>query len=335
MTKSLLVSDLTILGSFYPEKDVNFLFGSGVINTINIDQTILLKGKVLFANQLILIGSLLCDDLQAEQSGSFPYLTLNSDNQVAYTDNSFSLNFSKNLVVNNLTVNNLYTSDSRRCLLGNTGDIILTVEKKITIQNIFESNNILVNASSLSGNIFFAPSLFTIGNDTQETNFYIFALENNNTGFYLVLNEKNQVGIFSQALKKDFYSSYVYENIRTNIINSNNEGYTLKINSYAKNTQIGTVKNNDINIIGKTIFITGSIGLIDLPYVTIKSKIILNLDLSINGGLIVSGEKLIIKNGLTIDSVIPKNVFLSLIMLIFLQLLHLKTLLLLQRKMLS
>ena len=186
---------------------------------------------------------------------------------------------------------------------------VATFEKKITIQNIFESNNILVNASSLSGNIFFTPSLFTIGNDTQETNFYIFGLENNNTGFYLVLNEQNQVGIFSQALKKDFYSSHVYENIRTNIINSNNEGYTLKINSYAKNTQIGTVKNNDINIIGKTIFITGGIGLIDSPYVTIKSKMILNSDLSINGGLIVSGEKLIIKNGLTIDSVIPKNVF--------------------------
>lgn len=186
---------------------------------------------------------------------------------------------------------------------------VATFEKKITIQNIFESNNILVNASSLSGNIFFTPSLFTIGNDTQETNFYIFGLENSNTGFYLVLNEQNQVGIFSQALKKDFYSSDVYKNIRTNIINSNNESYTLKINSYAKNTQIGTVKNNDINIIGKTIFITGGIGLIDSPYVTIKSKMILNSDLSINGGLIVSGEKLIIKNGLTIDSVIPKNVF--------------------------
>ncbi len=135
LIKSLLVNDLTILGSFYPKKDVNFLFGSGVINTINSDQTILLKGKVLFANQLILTENLLWEDLQAEQSGSFPYLTLNGDNQVAYTDSSFSINFSKNLVVNNLTVNNLYTSDSRQCLLGNTGDIILTVGKKVTIDN--------------------------------------------------------------------------------------------------------------------------------------------------------------------------------------------------------
>jgi hypothetical protein len=57
--ESLLVNGVTILESFYPKKDVNFVSSSGVINTINNDQTISLKGKVIFANQLVLTGSLL------------------------------------------------------------------------------------------------------------------------------------------------------------------------------------------------------------------------------------------------------------------------------------
>jgi hypothetical protein len=185
---------------------------------------------------------------------------------------------------------------------------VATFEKKITIQNIFKSNNITANTALLSGNIFFTPSLFTIGNDIQETNVYIFGLQNNNIDYYLVLNEEDQVGIFSQAVKKGLYDTDTYDNIKTNIINSNNENYTLKINSYTKNTQVGTVQSNNINIIGKTILITGSIGSNSSPYVTIKSKIILNSDLSINGSLILKGDKVIIQDGLTLYSLIAKNI---------------------------
>lgn len=189
---------------------------------------------------------------------------------------------------------------------------VATFEKGITIENIFESNNIVVKTSLLNGNIFFTPSLFTIGNDIQETNFYIFGLQNNNTGSYLVLNEEGQLGIFSQAVKKSLYDKDIYDNIETNIINSNNKNCTLKINSYTKNTQVGTVQSNNINIIGKTILITGSIGSNSSPYITIKSKMILNSDLSIGGSLILIGDKLIIKGNLTFNSVLPKNVFFTL-----------------------
>lgn len=186
---------------------------------------------------------------------------------------------------------------------------VVTFEKKITIQNIFESKNITANTSVLSGNVFFTPSLFTIGNDIQETNFYIFGLKNNNIDSYLVLNEEGQVGIFSQPVKKGFYDTNIYDNIQTNIINSNNKNYTLKINPYTKNTQIGTVQSNNVNIIGKTIFITGSINSNGSPCLGIKSKMILNSDLSISGSLILIGDKLIIKDNLTLDSLIAKNVF--------------------------
>lgn len=152
LIESLFVNGLTILQSFYPEKDINFVSNSGVINTINSDQIISLKGKVIFVNQLVLTGSLLWEKLQAPQSGSFPYLTLDENNRVAYTDSSFSLNFSKNIAVNNLTVNNLYAGDSKQCLIGNTGDVVFIANKQVTIDG-----PLLIDASTIiaEGVLFF------------------------------------------------------------------------------------------------------------------------------------------------------------------------------------
>lgn len=152
LTKTLLVNGVTILESFYPQKDIKFLSNSGLINNINSNQTISLKGKVIFKNQLVLAESLLWESLQAAQPGSFPYLTLNGNNQVAYADSSFSLNFGKNIAVNNFTVENLYTSDSKQCLVGNTGDIFLTVAKEVSI-----NQPLLISAPAvfLQGVLFF------------------------------------------------------------------------------------------------------------------------------------------------------------------------------------
>lgn len=130
---SLFVNDLTIIQSFYPEKDINFVSSSGVINTINNDQIISLKGKVVFANQLVLTGSFLWEKLPVPQAGSFLYLILNGNNRVACIDSSFSLDFSKNIVVNNLTVNNLYTGDLKQCSIGNIGDVVFTPNKQVII----------------------------------------------------------------------------------------------------------------------------------------------------------------------------------------------------------
>lgn len=77
---------------------------------------------------------------------------MNGNNQVAYADTSFSLNFSKNIAVNNLTVNNLYTGDSKQCLIGNTGDVVFIANKQVTIDG-----PLLIDASTIiaEGVLFF------------------------------------------------------------------------------------------------------------------------------------------------------------------------------------
>lgn len=185
---------------------------------------------------------------------------------------------------------------------------VITFQQKVTIENSLEADNIIVSASKLAGNLFFTPVLLTIGNDIQQTNFYIYGLQNNDTGSYLVLDEYDMLGVFTQSRKNNVYGADVYPEIRTNIINSNNEAHALSINGNNGSTQIGTLPHNDINIIGKTIFITGKVGSSSLTGITIKPATVFNSDLSINGALRLQNDSLIINGNLYIKSLLGKNV---------------------------